>query len=114
MYTNDLPKMNVVTPKDRESQGLLEAEKAGKDAKGELGVEKLREGQLSDIARKFAQRVPDNMFSPAEIQGFLLKRKTEPKKALLEVEVWVKEMEIHKAGGGRGFVEGRRRNPRRL
>jgi chaperone BCS1 len=130
MYTNDLPKTKIVikddghetlkvakneknlltpplTPKDQESQQPLIDEKAGKGGKLELGAGDLREGELSEIAKSFAEKVPNNMFSPAEIQGFLLKRKTEPKKALIEVEAWVKGMEIQKASGGRGFGEGR-------
>lgn len=40
----------------------------------------------------FSKEVPDNQFSPAEIQGFLLKRKTDPRKALAEVGHWVEGM----------------------
>jgi hypothetical protein len=43
------------------------------------------------------------VFSPAEIQGFLLKRKKEPRKALDEVEGWV-EGELK---GKKGDNEGR-------
>lgn len=39
------------------------------------------------------------MFSPPEIQGFLLKRKKDPRRAVEEVEQWVKGMvEIKKKG----------------
>lgn len=55
--------------------------------------------ELSTIASQFAAQIPNNMFSPAEIQGFLLKRKTEPKKALREVEGWVKGMLEQKRKG---------------
>jgi len=56
--------------------------------------------EISGIAKAFAAKVPDDMFSPAEIQGFLLKRKTDPRKALLEVESWVKGMvEVKEKGG---------------
>jgi mitochondrial chaperone BCS1 len=54
---------------------------------------------LSDISRRFAEMIPDDMFSPAEIQGFLLKRKTEPRKALREVEGWVNGMIEQKKKG---------------
>jgi chaperone BCS1 len=52
----------------------------------------LTEDDLSKIAGEFARRIPDGRFSPAEIQGFLLKRKKNPKKALEEVEAWVEAM----------------------
>lgn len=48
--------------------------------------------ELKDIAASFASKIPDSMFSPAEIQGFLLKRKRDPKKANDEVERWVDAM----------------------
>jgi len=40
------------------------------------------------IAVQFAERLPEHTFTPAEIQGFLLTRKKEPKRALGEVEAW--------------------------
>lgn len=61
---------------------------------GEVGEEELKE-----IARDFSLKVPDDMFSPAEIQGFLLKRKKDPRKALMEVDGWVDGMmEVKKKG----------------
>jgi len=47
------------------------------------------EQPLEDIAEKFGDQIPDGEFSPAEIQGFLLKRKKNPLKALNEVAAWV-------------------------
>ncbi|KAI4175580.1 MAG: hypothetical protein LQ343_001571 [Gyalolechia ehrenbergii] len=44
--------------------------------------------ELRDIAAEFAKLLPEETFTPAEIQGFLLTRKNEPKRALQEVEVW--------------------------
>jgi len=45
--------------------------------------------ELKDIAREFGSIVPSRAFSPAEIQGFLLKRKKNPRKALAEAPSWV-------------------------
>ncbi|EQL02541.1 mitochondrial chaperone bcs1 [Ophiocordyceps sinensis CO18] len=47
------------------------------------------EEELVAIADDFGRRIPEDMFSPAEIQGFLLKRKHRPRKALEDVEGWV-------------------------
>ncbi|KAL8866220.1 MAG: hypothetical protein Q9198_008985, partial [Flavoplaca austrocitrina] len=44
--------------------------------------------ELHDIAIAFAKRLPEETFTPAEIQGYLLTRKNEPERALKEVEVW--------------------------
>ena len=61
--------------------------------------EEIGEEELSSLAEKFAKKMEDDLFSPAEIQGFLLKRKKDPRRAVLEVEQWVKEMvEIKKKG----------------
>ena len=44
--------------------------------------------ELEAIAKDFADLLPDVTFSPAEIQGYLLTRKKEPRRALEEVEEW--------------------------
>ncbi|KAM7219972.1 putative mitochondrial chaperone BCS1-B [Rhypophila decipiens] len=54
--------------------------------------------QLDEIADSFAQKIPPGqLVSPAEIQGFLLKRKKQPIQALAEVEVWVEALVKQKA-----------------
>ena len=53
--------------------------------------------ELRRIATAFAEIIPDGAFSPAEIQGFLLKRKQHPRRALAEVEHWVEGMVAQKA-----------------
>ncbi|KPM36862.1 hypothetical protein AK830_g9688 [Neonectria ditissima] len=45
--------------------------------------------ELRGISDKFGALIPEGMFSPAEIQGFLLKRKKTPRKALEEAEEWI-------------------------
>lgn len=50
------------------------------------------QADLSDIAAAFADKIPGGRFSPAEIQGFLLKRKKNPRKALGEVDAWIEAM----------------------
>lgn len=47
--------------------------------------------QLDAIAADFAAKIPEDTFTPAEIQGFLLTRKKEPVRAVGEVEQWVVE-----------------------
>jgi chaperone BCS1 len=61
--------------------------------------EAISEAELRLVAASFARQVPDDRFSPAEIQGFLLKRKTDPRKALAEVGGWVEGMLEQKKSG---------------
>ncbi|PCD21429.1 hypothetical protein AU210_016392 [Fusarium oxysporum f. sp. radicis-cucumerinum] len=49
----------------------------------------LPDGELTKISQDFGRLIPDDMFSPAEIQGFLLKRKKNPRKALEDAAAWV-------------------------
>ena len=51
--------------------------------------EALTPEELSRIASEFGAKIPTGPFSPAEIQGFLLKRKTDPRKALAEADAWI-------------------------
>ena len=44
--------------------------------------------ELSSVAAQFAALLPEDTFSPAEIQGYLLTRKKEPRRALAEVMDW--------------------------
>jgi len=74
-------------------------------AKASGGVTEKQQGadisefELHKIAEAFAVQVPNNMFSPAEIQGFLLKRKKDPRRALEEVRPWVEGMvEVKRKG----------------
>jgi chaperone BCS1 len=46
--------------------------------------------KLKGMAKEFADLVPEYLFSPAQLQGFLLTRKGKPSRALAEVGTWVK------------------------
>ncbi|KAI0116818.1 BCS1 N terminal-domain-containing protein [Daldinia grandis] len=46
--------------------------------------------ELPTVATAFGAKIPDGEFSPAQIQGYLLKRKRQPRKALEEADKWVK------------------------
>ncbi|KAI9653396.1 MAG: hypothetical protein M1821_007061 [Bathelium mastoideum] len=43
---------------------------------------------VKELARKFAEALPEGEFTPAEIQGFLLTRRKDPVRAVEEVESW--------------------------
>ncbi|OBS21681.1 hypothetical protein FPOA_08017 [Fusarium poae] len=44
---------------------------------------------LEETSKEFGNLIPEDMLSPAEIQGFLLKRKKSPKKALEDAKSWI-------------------------
>jgi chaperone BCS1 len=44
--------------------------------------------ELKIMAESFASRIPEDVFSPADIQGYLLARKQDPSRALKEIEIW--------------------------
>lgn len=45
---------------------------------------------LDDLAREFAQHVPDDTFTPAEIQNHLMRYKNEPREAVETAQEWKK------------------------
>lgn len=98
MYTNDARKSSIksqpksslkVTPKS--SKGVHDDD--DEDDIGALLFEKpvaqiLDRESLRHMAVAFADTLPESTFSPAAIQGFLLTRKREPRRALEEVSAW--------------------------
>lgn len=44
--------------------------------------------KLEEMARRFAEQLPADKFSPAEIQGYLLMRKKDPERALDDLQKW--------------------------
>lgn len=53
-----------------------------------VGANQTKVEEIAYIASQFADSLPEGVFSPAEIQGFLLTRKKEPLRALNEVKLW--------------------------
>lgn len=47
--------------------------------------------EIEKCAIEFAQKVPEGVFSPAQIQNFLQDCRGDPHKALAEIDVWIKE-----------------------
>ncbi|KAH6843038.1 BCS1 N terminal-domain-containing protein [Chaetomium sp. MPI-CAGE-AT-0009] len=70
-----------LTPEEERKREAAAAEAARKKAEttARVGV----------LAAEFAAKIPAHEFSPAEIQGFLLKNKRHPEKAVAGAEEWV-------------------------
>ncbi|KAH9431495.1 hypothetical protein MCOR02_008784 [Pyricularia oryzae] len=67
------------------------------DKKDDLETSITDADELIEMAAEFGSKIVSDQMSPAEIQGFLPKRKTCPRKALRDVEAWVKTSLDHKA-----------------
>lgn len=52
----------------------------------------ISDSSLHELAIEFAAQVPDDRFTPAEIQNHLMKYKKEPKEAVQKVDEWMKEI----------------------
>ncbi|WPG98354.1 Hypothetical protein R9X50_00114300 [Acrodontium crateriforme] len=55
-------------------------------------ISTLSRSDIEALAAQFAARVPDDMFTPAEIQNLLMRHKKSPSAALGRVEAWMKEI----------------------
>ncbi|KAH8805965.1 BCS1 N terminal-domain-containing protein [Xylogone sp. PMI_703] len=119
MYTNDLPRTHIIPTNSQEQtrhqnghvrekqdskvenerttpQGTQKSLSINKYLNKTISPEIPSDAEISEAAEEFASKVPSGMFSPAEIQGFLLKRKKEPLRARDEAEKWVEEMILAK------------------
>lgn len=61
------------------------------------------------LAAEFARRVPENEFSPAELQGFLLKHKRHPERAVERIEEWVEATRKEKQEMEKAEAEAKRK-----
>ncbi|PKS12861.1 hypothetical protein jhhlp_000201 [Lomentospora prolificans] len=82
-----------------EADGNEELRSTTDQTPGELITEKAAaNASVAKLAEKFAIQIPEHEFSPAEIQGFLLKHKVSPENAVREVGEWIKSMRREKKG----------------
>lgn len=65
----------------------------------------LAEDEVAPLAQEFASKVPANEFSPAEIQGYLLRHKRSPRDAVANIGLWVEETRKQKQEKGKAQVE---------
>ncbi|KAK2002695.1 hypothetical protein LX36DRAFT_221586 [Colletotrichum falcatum] len=89
--TNTVPQLTADGGMSSPTVPLPPPAAAEAEKKSQYDVEELR-----SIATEFGTLIPDGLFSPAEIQGFLLKRKKDPRRALKETSEWVEGMRLQK------------------
>jgi len=75
----------ATTPKDASQQNLpLPKRKAFTHA-----IPILTEDEISELAKRFAEAIPEDELSVAGLQGYLLKNKTRPRECVEEVGEWI-------------------------
>ncbi|KAF8909263.1 P-loop containing nucleoside triphosphate hydrolase protein [Gymnopilus junonius] len=83
--TGSTPSSATNTPKDASQQNLpLPKRKAHAHA-----IPLLSEEEISDLAKRFADAIPEDELSVAALQGYLLKNKTRPRECVEEVAEWI-------------------------
>ncbi|KAJ0119448.1 mitochondrial chaperone bcs1 [Diaporthe amygdali] len=84
-------------PADAEAEALRDPE----DVKRRVAADKARRdditAQIEQLAGEFAARIPAHEFSPAELQGYLLKNKRDAEGAVRGAEEWVVQARKDKA-----------------
>lgn len=83
-YVNDKPTPDQVIKEDKETLG---------------------NDELKEMALAFSSEVPDLTLSPAEIQGFLMNWKKEPREALARAKQWVEDTIEEKRGQAAAKLE---------
>lgn len=85
-------------PNDRRDGGSTASQDIIDGVSGESPGKGLQSGseELQRTADEFGRKIPDGVLSPAEIQGFLLKRKKNPQRAVEETDRWVAAMKMQK------------------
>ncbi|RLM00020.1 hypothetical protein CFD26_107424 [Aspergillus turcosus] len=61
------------------------------------GDESTKEGSAAELAKEFAEKIPPLTFSPAEIQGYLLRYRESPQDAVAGTESWIETSLAEKA-----------------
>ncbi|KAH7161508.1 BCS1 N terminal-domain-containing protein [Dactylonectria macrodidyma] len=95
-------------PAPKQSE-LLNAEEAKKLADETATIRAETVERVSALAAQFAEKIPEHEFSPAEIQGLLLKHKRNPEKVLENVDEWIVETRKEKKKKELDEAEARRK-----
>ncbi|KAL5322509.1 hypothetical protein ACEPPN_010482 [Leptodophora sp. 'Broadleaf-Isolate-01'] len=74
---------------------ILAEEKAA-EATATLALKKIEEAKVEKLGEEFAALIPTLTFSPAEIQGYLLKHKRDPEGAIGGASAWAEKTKAEK------------------
>ncbi|CAL1714014.1 unnamed protein product [Somion occarium] len=76
----------TIDPKDPTSQENLAVPKRQRPS---VATHTLTEDEVCVLAKRFADAIPNDEFSVASLQGYLLKNKTRPRECVEEVSAWI-------------------------
>ena len=65
------------------------ADEKAAEAAAALALKKIEEARIERLGEQFAALIPSMDFSPAEVQGYLLKHKRDPEEAIKGALAWV-------------------------
>jgi chaperone BCS1 len=76
---------------DSEPSRLIKHDESG-DSADEDGKDKITQNrEFRQLAKELAAKIPEFEFSPAEIMSFLLANKHLPRRAVADVDAWMKK-----------------------
>ncbi|KAJ6263769.1 Paraplegin [Drechslerella dactyloides] len=73
----------------KQQMSSLALEQEEKKSEKQIVEEAAKKQEIEELAKKFAEMVPEGTFTPAEVQNFLLPRKRDPKLAIEELPEWL-------------------------
>lgn len=76
--------------KDGDDEIAAEKKSLSKSRRATRNNPLLEELSVDSLAHEFGRRIPESVFSPADIQGYLLTHRNDPQGAVANVDSWVK------------------------
>lgn len=83
------PSVNEDGETKEPSSGYDAVGSAGRKTSPTHNIPSLSEEELDELAERFSQAIPEDEFSVASLQGYLLRNKTRPRECVDEVNDWI-------------------------
>lgn len=85
-------KKNASPPSPKEKGHTSKSSSISSNLSQAFSITGFSKDEIHGMAEEFADRVPSSEFTPAEIQGYLLLHKKNPRDAIDETEMWVSQI----------------------
>lgn len=89
--------VTIRTPEVTPAAAKLLAEDKATGIAAALVLQKAKEAKVEKLGEEFAALIPSLVFSPAEIQGYLLKHKRNPEAAVKNAAAWLEKTKVEKS-----------------